>query len=699
MGFENPAYLWGAAAAAIPLVLHLIMRRRARVHDFAAVEFILLSNKKIARKLRLKQWLLLLFRMLLIAALPIAFAKPYLVLGEEPLPATGAGAPVSVVLVVDTSFSMSYQVGELTLLDRALARAEAIISDLSPESDAAVVVATSPAKALTHRLTYDRRQLRDALDSIELSHATADMQGALRLAEQILVASGQPLREVVVLTDLQASEWDHIRRPWSLEHSPHVTLVDVRDGAEALRNNTAIVGVVAEPQMGASGRDVLVTVEVMNDQPQSFEDIVTVRVGEKTAKGIVKVPPRQRATKEFNIRLPEVGTASGVVEIPPDALPGDNKQPFVIDFLRRVHVLVVNGSPRTVPHRDETFFLRAALRTARESGSRMNPTYVKPDELTPAQLAYVDVVILANVTELEGTQVTALESWVRRGGGLLVTSGENVAPRTYNTVMRPLIPLPVRDVKSAGDKPQFLTGIETSHAALSVFASLPDASIFTAPINRYVLLETAAAPDTEVLMSYTDGAPALVQRRLEAGRVLMLTTTVDRDWTDLPFKTSYLPLVQQLILYLSARLDQHRASSLVVGDARTISVGRDVNEIEINRPDGRQVRFTGADLAVGEVRFHDTELAGIYTVRQRRRQGAEEQRFAVNVDPKESALVPADRETVERVLQSGRKTPGAAVNEPTAQSAPQRRGNLWPMLLLSLFVLLCAETWLAYQAS
>ena len=693
MGFENPTFLWGTLAAAIPIVLHLIAKRRAQVHEFAAMDFILLSNKRIAQRMRLKQFLLMLARMLLLVALPVAFAKPFTVSDEALLPATSA--PTSVVLVIDSSFSMGYEIHEQNLLDKAKTSALAILEELRNESDAAIVLAGTPARALTPKLTYDRVILREAVESIQLTHVTADIQGALRMAEQILANSSQPRREVVLLTDLQASEWAGISRPWSLEHSPHVTLVDLSDGMS--EGNVAVTEVEATPESSGLGRNVRIKVNVLNDRPQPLEDLLTVRLGGKSAKGTIRIPPHQSASKEFVIRLNDVGAVGGFAEISPDRLPGDNIHPFVVDFFRRVHVLVVNGSPRTVAHMDESFFLRAALKPGQDSASRFNATYVKPDELTGAQLEYVDVVVLANVNSLDATQVSALSLWVRKGGGLFISSGENVTPKIYNGVFKPLMPLPVRSIRVVKDKPVFLTSLEINHPMLEVFAHIPEASLFTAQTHAYVLLNTAASSTIRVLASFTDGAPALVEGNIGNGRVLVWTTSIDRDWTNFPFKTSFLPLMQQSMLYLGNKMGSPERSALEVGEARNIQVSEEVSKIRVIRPDGDETSYQGADLATGTIRYGRTGVPGIYRVERQRRQLVEQEQFAVHLAAEESVLKSADTNAIQLLLESGNADPGTNLNQDdTELSKVGRQGELWPTLLMGLFLLLGLETWLAF---
>ena len=693
MEFDSPTYLWGMVAAVIPLLLHLINRRQAQVHDFAAIEFLLASNRHVARRLKLKQWLLMFVRMVLIAALPMAFAKPFTTSPSATL--VGTTEPASVVFVIDPSVSMGYQIGDGgTLLERALQRAQDIVRDLRNESDVAVILATSPPTALTQRLSFDRQEIINLLSTVELSQGRADLMGALRLAEQILVESGHARREVILLSDGQSTEWEGASRPWSLDHAPSVTVVDISGGLE--RRNRGIVGVAAEPDGGGIGRNVRITVDVLNDQPVAFEDNVTVKIGQKTVKGFLRIPPFSEGQKVFTIRLPDMGLKTGVVELAPDELPGDDSRHFVIDFLRRVHVLVVNGSSRTVPYKDEAFFLRAALQPGTDSGSRITPTYVKPDELTPRQLEVVDVVILANVSGLDRPQVDALTGWVKRGGGLFITAGENVTDGVYNDKLRALLPLPIRDSGVVSDPPVFFTGGSTSHPAMSPFSRLETASLFSAGTRRYVLLETDSTANVEVLLSFTGGAPALVERSVDDGKVVMFTTSIDRDWTELPFKTSFLPLVQQLVLHLARRLDPPESRSITVGETRRIHLERQVGTLEVVRPNGQVVELQGDALAGDEAIFQDTGLAGVYSVTQNNDGSKTEKRFAVHIDPLESNLRDVEISDIQAII----NPPGTPI-VPTEQteSSPQQRDDIWPMVLITLFGVLGVETWLAWQSA
>ena len=136
--FAHPAYLWGLFALAVPILVHLFNRRRPRPLEFGAIEFVLRSQRQKARRLRLRQLLLLALRCLLIAGVALALARPSL----EPRGAQAAVArgPQATALVVDASLSMRYRRGSQTLFSRARNEALAALDRLGPEEPATVTL-------------------------------------------------------------------------------------------------------------------------------------------------------------------------------------------------------------------------------------------------------------------------------------------------------------------------------------------------------------------------------------------------------------------------------------------------------------------------------------------------------------------------------------------------------------------------------
>ncbi|HEX9102877.1 MAG TPA: BatA domain-containing protein, partial [Polyangia bacterium] len=142
MSFLAPGYVLLTALFAVPIAIHLIGRSRAKVRRFAAIELLLRGDKRVARRTKIRQWLLLLLRALAIAAVPLILAKPFIEAASGDLPATAVGGAQSAVIVVDDSMSMSAERRGQPLVELARARARRIVEALGGESDAAVVLAS-----------------------------------------------------------------------------------------------------------------------------------------------------------------------------------------------------------------------------------------------------------------------------------------------------------------------------------------------------------------------------------------------------------------------------------------------------------------------------------------------------------------------------------------------------------------------------
>jgi hypothetical protein len=312
-------------------------------------------------------------------------------------------------------------------------------------------------------------------------------------------------------------------------------------------------------------------------------------------RGFLDLPAGATAEKVFHHRFPEGGIVEGEVAIAPDALVEDDLRRFVLDVRRPARALIVDGDPRPVPHLDEVFYLERALRLP---GSPVQVRVIAADERPELPLHESDVVFLCNVRELAAGRVSALLRFVESGGGLFFSVGEQVDPDFYNAVLGALLPRRLRaarDVTYGGGAPVRFARPQLAHPVLSVFAGNAGDGLVSGEVRRYFHLEPG--PEENVLLRYDDGSPALVRGRYGRGRILLFTTTIDRDWTDLPIRTGFLPLVQQAARYLARILESPGAPEVIVGEPRTIPLGPDgAEEVSVEGPQGSRARFAGDEV-------------------------------------------------------------------------------------------------------
>src|SRR5687768_2067244 len=206
----------GVLAMAIPVIIHILNRRRFKTVTWAAMEFLLRAMRKNRRRLRFEQWMLLATRCLVVLFLGMALARP---LGcENPATALlGTRSGVS-VFVIDNSYSTAYEVnrpGGKTHLDNAKRLAKDLVDRASRDGGVALVLASKPARAVIVRPSYNPHDVKDAIDRIEQSYSGTDLPGAFQIALQIAKeVDAQPDKGLMLFTDATASAW---RSPQQVE--------------------------------------------------------------------------------------------------------------------------------------------------------------------------------------------------------------------------------------------------------------------------------------------------------------------------------------------------------------------------------------------------------------------------------------------------------------------------------------------------
>lgn len=695
MDFLAPLMLVGLAAVAVPLIIHLVGRRRAPVRKFAAMDFLLGTNRRVARRLRLREALLLAMRALVALAIPLALAKPFTSCASNGV--TVARGPQAVVLVIDNSFTAGYRVGGETLFERAKARARRVLEELGPEADVAIQFAAE-GEAAASELSRDHVRLRDQIDAAQLTARPAATTVALRRAAALLSTSNHAARRVYLLSALAASGFIAGEPAWPPGAGPELSVISLEDGELP---NLAIVSAAAEKDPDMGPRGVRVTVGVQNFGGQRVADrAVTLRIdGRAVARGLVTLGPGEIAQKRFTTTLPpDVRTAEVVAELDGDALALDDRRYLRVEVRRDVRVLLVDGDPRTVRHEDELFYLETALRPGDRADSALQVATTTIDELPRRRLADYDAIFLCNVKPLEPRRVGELEDWVKKGGGLLISLGDNVDPDAYNAAMSPLLAQDLRTVHQFAQGPKApdagraerIGRFEAQHPIFAVFSAkspgLREASFWKAvlvgPSDRQ-----ATPTERTTLVRFADGAPVLIEARRGQGRLLLYTSTLDRDWNDLPIHPGYLPLVQQAARYLARSPVEDAETELPVGRTRDIAVTPDDARIEVTSPGGKKDVFEGAKLAgrssitfAGVIEPGFYHVAAVRSGTARPLAGAD---FVANVDPRGS--------DTRRVGTAELPKGGASDKQEGDMAQGRRRVELWHGLAAALLLFLLGE--------
>lgn len=705
MHFLAPSLLLGLLAAALPALIHRIGRRRARPVRFAAMELLLRAEREVSARRRLRDVLLLIVRTGLAMALPLAFARPFVDVKSD-LPAV-TGRSQSAVVILDDSASMRRKGRDGSPFEVARTRARAVIEHLSPDSEVALLLASEGSAALVAELSSDRARVLLALDAASCSARRADFAAALRRATQILTGAPHGDRLIYAVTDLQASGWEDVAPVPPAAGGPEVVILDVSGGAPW--ENRAIVGLSAEPAPEEGAQGIAVVVEIANfaAEPARALGVTLALDGVEVARGFVDVPAHGRARKRFVHTVAGGGAHEAEAVIDHDDFPLDDRRACLVEASRGLRVLIVDGDPRTVRTEDEVFFLEAALHAG---GSGFSVTTTLPDDLGGRELSAFGAIFLANVNRVPPAVAAALIRYVEAGGGLFISVGDRVDADAWNQGLKAILPQPLGLKRTAAASPgahpegetvdlrpaERLAPIDRRHPLLSAFPAQGD-GLSSARFFQFMLLSPLPdAPGRRVVLRYESGAPALVEAEIGRGRVLLLTTTVDREWTDLPIRPGFLPLVQEAARYLAGAPSGDATSAITVGQKREISLEADDRRIEIARPGGDS-RWLSPPAHAGEARarrlvvFADTDEPGFYRVRAARGDGTVSDRpdaaFVVNLDPRESdpARLPDDRR------------PDRATTPAVAGPAPRRRLELWHALGAAAIGLVLMESLLTLR--
>lgn len=580
----HPAFLAATAAVAVPILIHLLLRPRARRVDIGSVRFLQRALRDSTRRRKVRRWLLLALRVAAVLLLALLFARPFL-RGNA-----ADGRDRAVILLIDQSASMCTMQSGATLFARAQEAAAKVLNDQS--ANTAVQLAYFDAQGVapveTPRIDPGRQP----------GHGGTDYNLALRWARDQMTLSTRPQRMVYLFSDFQrvgrrGDPFDGL--------PPGVDLQLIEIGRPAIRN-LAVARVGAAHTMLRGKEPIVVRAQIRNAGAFSANN-VSVRLtldGPSSVRQQVRtlnIPAGAYQEAAFEVALDTPGIYTGRVELlGNDDFPADDRHWLALDARPPDRLLLLDGQPGISVYGNETYYLEMALRlrlTDKDAPlTPYEPTRLAwGDGITLPDLSPFRVVVPCNVARFRDSDLAALRTFVSGGGGLLVFTGDRVVPEDYAAwEQADLLPATVEGT-SAPDRYRFDTW-DHDHPLFRPLSDPQQGDLRRVAFHQITRLRPR--PAARVLASAQTGDPLIVEGRLGKGKVLVVASAADRDWGDWPQGRLYVPLIHQLVGYLTDRLpetapvqsipaDRDHPPGITNDGAKTIVRNLDPTESEIDR--------------------------------------------------------------------------------------------------------------------
>jgi hypothetical protein len=669
MSFLTPLFLLGLAGLAIPVLLHLIQRERKQVVAFPSLMFLRRIPYQSVQRRRVRNWLLLMMRLGVLVLIVLAFGRPFF-RGTDPAMVAAGGAR-EVVLLVDRSYSMGY--GDRWV--RAQNAARHAVDQMGPVDRASIVFfGTGTDVAL--RSTSDKGRLYSALTGAELSAGGTQFGPVLKLAGSILAESTLPRREVILVSDFQRAGWrgaDGVRLPDGTVLTPVVI-------GDTEITNLSVTPVAIERSSFSNQERVTVTAGVTNHGARAVDraDVALEINGRAIQTLQVRVEPDASASVTFAPVTVTDAEVRATVKLADDALLPDNAFHFVVVAGRPVRTLLVDRAAGR-----EALYLSRALGVG--DAPRFQTVARGAEAVTADDLLSADFVIVNDV-QVSSALAARLIAFVERGGGLLIVAGQRGTwPQGGGAAVPALLN---ETVDRTRGQPARLIALEYGHPVFEPFRSPRSGDFSAARFYGYRAL--SVDPEAAVLARFDDGAPALVERRLGAGRVLIWASSIDVEWNDFPLKPVFLPFVHQVARHLAAYrqpepwltvggvLDPSRRVATPASEFRTVVT-----------PSGQRVSL---DPEGGDVLTLDEQ--GFYELREQATgAGGPVVTIAANVDLSESDLTPMDpQEMVAAVTGAAGSFEGEEGEYQLTDATREATQRFWWYLLFAGAILLSVET-------
>ncbi len=662
----------------IPLLIHLFSRRRVKVVEFSSLKHLKDMQKRQVRRLKIRQLLLLILRMLIILTAVLAFARPASKGGY-----IGSHAGVSSVILLDKSASMQREVKDGHLFDLAGKAADDILSNFG-ESDEIILIPFDMTGLFPAGERFFSRDIAEnILNEVKAGYHAGNLEAAYNKSLELLAGAKNLNKELYIISDRQVSSL-----PENIDTAEEKISAYFVDLPVETDGNCGLTGVDLGGQLIEIGSSFNIKADIENfDNFDKSELLASLFIdGIRVMQTEYAIDARGTKTVQFTHTVFNPGFHYGRVELSDDAFLPDNKYFFSFSVPETFNVLIIDGD-------DFGELIRLALVPSEKLARYWSVKIASPDKLAGLRMRDYDVIIASGISSLGGAETARILKYVDDGGGLFFVAGSGIDVEYFNNYLTGIVNLSFEE-----PPPSFFSGagyyslerFDFSHPVFKAFEDFKNDSLPT--LRFYALPKITDRGANSELAYFSNNDPAIVESSYGLGKIIVMTSCIDPRYTDLASHSFFVPFIIRTTEYLAGAVSEYELKNYVGKNIFRALPGRKTgfSMVQMIAPDGKSYNISGSEND-GQMIYEcrPIEQPGIYQIKSQNRLV---DLFPVNTPLSESDLSFVDFNRLEKVLKldDARTIPyGQSAGSIISEARFGR--ELWKIFLWAVVVLMAVE--------
>ena len=599
MTFLNPTALIALLAAALPVIIHLLNLRKLKKVEISSLTFLKELQKTKIKRIKIKQWILLALRILIIMFLVIAFSKP----AARSINGFASGAKTTAVIIIDNSFSMSVVDAGGSYFNQAKEAAQKLLNSFNSGDEVSLLFTCTIEDQNTAAIT-DFYKLKKKIEDGQISSISIPLMNLLPQVKSILTDSRNVNKEVYIISDFQknritsAGNKEELKREVFNEYA-RVYFLDV---PSKKTSNLSVTGLTADNQIFEAGKTVSFTSLISNYSAGNIDNAVASLFinGKRTAQQGINLRPGETRQINFETTLNETGFLNISVELEDDDIPADNKRFMCLYVPEKINIAAFSDLP------DDLNYVMLAIEAAETKS--ISVSQKSTSQINSTDLSNYDLVILCGTESV--ADYKPVQNYLAARGNILFFPGSRTTLANYNKFCYALnLPRGESIIKNTEQSAAGFDKVEYRHPVLTGIFEKKEQLKISSP-SFYTYIKTASGSGRNIF-GLTGGTSFLTEYNSTRGKVLQFSSAPTLSAGDFPAKAIFAPLIQKCISYLAVKFSE--SGEKLAGEAITIKQEYPGAKIKAELPNKENIIINEENRnADASVLFAKTAQTGIY---------------------------------------------------------------------------------------